>query len=304
VLAGQQSAHGQPACEGAAERFVASYCRNLKKLANEPILQAARHQIRRVKRSGAVAAAWEQAARATPADLLKKYTENGAGNRVQFQEIKDQLWRVNGKERAAVLDGLALYRESLAPERLHFFQFFKPVDVAFKVVGTGSVGLRDYIVLMDGNGPKDPLFLQVKQEVASAYAPYLRKVHFANQGQRVVLGQHRIQPVSDLILGWTRIGEHDYLVRQMNDHKGTIDLAKLRGEGLISLAEIAGELLARGHARSGDAVKIKGYIGTSDKVIQAIVKYAAAYAQITHADFETFKKAIQDGKIKVATPAE
>jgi uncharacterized protein (DUF2252 family) len=167
-------------------------------------------------------------------------------------------------------------------------------------VGTGSVGLRDYVVLMDGNGPEDPLFLQIKQAVASAYAPYLRNLHFSNQGQRVVLGQRRIQPASDLILGWTRIGEHDFLVRQLNDHKGSIDLTKLRGPALSGLAEVAGELLARGHTRSGDAVKIKGYIGASDKVVQAIVNYAVAYAQVTHSDFEIYTKAIKEGKIKTA----
>ncbi len=120
----------------------------------------------------------------------------------------------------------------------------------------------------------------------------------------MVLGQHRIQPSSDLILGWTRIGEHDYLVRQMNDHKGSIDLTKLRGQGLNGLAEVAGELLARGHTRSGDAVKINGYIGSSEKVVRAIVKYALTYAQVTHSDFENFMKAIKDGKIKAATTAQ
>jgi hypothetical protein len=49
--------------------------------------------------------------------------------------------------------------------------------VAFKVVGTGSVGLRDYCIYFEGNGPKDPLFLQIKEEPASAYAPYLPDAH-------------------------------------------------------------------------------------------------------------------------------
>jgi uncharacterized protein (DUF2252 family) len=300
VLAGEASGHAHSACEAAAEAFVATYCRTIEMLADKPLLEAARHQIRRVKKSGAVAAAWEQATRATPCDLLKKYTENGTRNRVQFKTIADQLWRIQGKERASVLDSLTLYRESLPPDRLHLFNFFKPVDLAFKIVGTGSVGLRDYVVLMDGNGPEDPLFLQIKQAVASAYAPYLRNLHFPNQGQRVVLGQRRIQPASDLILGWTRIGEHDFLVRQLNDHKGSIDLTKLRGPALSGLAEVAGELLARGHTRSGDAVKIKGYIGASDKVVQAIVNYAVTYAQVTHSDFEIYTKAIKEGKIKTA----
>ncbi len=59
------------------------------------------------------------------------------------------------------------------PARRHFFDLFRSIDVGFKVVGTGSVGLRDYVVLFEGNGPRDPMFLQIKQEVASAYAKYL-----------------------------------------------------------------------------------------------------------------------------------
>ncbi|HEX4749254.1 MAG TPA: DUF2252 domain-containing protein [Bryobacteraceae bacterium] len=299
VLAGEMAGHGGSGCEDAVRAFAASYCATIEMLADQPILTAARHQIHRVRKAGAVAAAWEQAARATPCDLLKKYIEDSKG-RPCFKEIKNALWRVAGKEKQAVLDSLPLYRKSLAPDRLHFCNFFTPVDVGFKVVGTGSVGLRDYIVLMDGNGPDDPLFLQIKQEVSSAYAPYLRNLHFASQGERVVLGQRRIQPNSDLILGWTRMGEHDFLVRQLNDHKGAIDLAKLRGPGLRSLAEVAGELLARGHTRSGDAVVIKGYIGSPEKVVRAIVNYAVSYAQVTRNDFELFTKAIKDGKVKVA----
>ena len=57
---------------------------------------------------------------------------------------------------------------------------YRPIDVAFKVVGTGSVGLRDYCIYFEGNpsGPNhcDPLFLQIKEEPASAYAPYLPEV--------------------------------------------------------------------------------------------------------------------------------
>ena len=60
-----------------------------------------------------------------------------------------------------------LYAETLSPEPRHLFRFFKECDVAFKIVGTGSVALRDYVVLME-NGENDPLFLQIKQEVHSA----------------------------------------------------------------------------------------------------------------------------------------
>jgi uncharacterized protein (DUF2252 family) len=300
VLAGFESNHRQPACALAVESFAVSYCRWIEELAEEPILVAARHQIHRIAKVQAVSAALQQAQRATPADLLRKYTETGSRGQRHFKRVEHVLWRLRGKQRKDVLDALPFYRESLASESLHLFDFFETRDVAFKVVGTGSVGLRDYVVLMEGNGEEDPLFLQIKQEVASAYAPYLKGAHYSHQGQRVTEGQRKIQPQSDLLLGWTRIGEHDYLVRQLNDHKGSVDLTALTGNGLSSLSGVAGELLARGHARSGDALTIKGYIGSYDKVVKAIVHYALEYAALAQADFELFKKAVKEERVKVA----
>ena len=89
-------------------------------------------------------------------------------------------------------------------------------------------------------------------------------------------------------------------MRQLNDHTGSIDIQQLRGEGLASLAILAGELLARGHAKSGDALMIKGYIGSGDKLVKSIVQYALDYAALAQADFELFLKAIRQEKIKIA----
>jgi uncharacterized protein (DUF2252 family) len=299
VLAGFECGHRLAGCTSAVEAFAASYCSSIEEFAEQPILVAARHQIHRLAKAQAVSAALQQAARAKPLDLLKKYTESNANGRTQFRKIEKVLWRPQPARRKEVLSSLPLYRQSLAPERLHLFDFFQPLDVAFKVVGTGSVGLRDYVVLMAGNGPKDPLFLQIKQEEASAYAPYLKLAPYGHQGKRVAEGQRKVQPVSDLLLGWTRIGDHDYLVRQLNDHKGSIDLRTLRDESLDSLAVVAGELLARGHARSGDALEINGYIGSSGKVLKSIVRYGLDYAAVTGGDFEAFKKAIEDSRVKL-----
>jgi uncharacterized protein (DUF2252 family) len=289
-----ESEHRRSQCGGAVEAFASSYSATIRSLASQPVLVYARHQIHRAKRAQAISAALQQAQRANPADLLAKYTDAG-----RFKKIEHALWRLQGNERRDVLASLDLYRQSLAPERLHLFEFFRPLDVAFKVVGTGSVGLRDYVILMEGNGPADPLFLQIKQEVESAYAPYLKAGHYPNQGQRVAEGQRKVQPVSDLLLGWTRIGKHDYAVRQLNDHKGSVDLTQLRGAGLNSLALVAGELLARGHARSGDPVTLCAYIGNGDKVAKAIVRYGLEYASVAQADFDLFTKAIREEKVKV-----
>ncbi len=301
VLAGLESGHQRSECAGSVRSFVGSYCALLQELAAEPVLVAARHQIRRPQKVQAVSAALKQAERATPGDLVAKYTELRDRKTRVFKHVKNVLWPVEKARRQQVIEeGLAVYRESLSPDRLHLLDFFRPLDVAFKIVGTGSVGLRDYVVLLEGNGPDDALFLQFKQEVPSAYAAFLPSEQFAHQGRRVAEGQRKIQPLSDPLLGWARIGGHDYLVRQLDDHKGSIDLGNLAGRGLTSLATIAGELLARGHARSGDPVVLAGYIGAAERMVEAMEKFALAYSDQVEADFKMFQKAIHAGRLRVA----
>jgi len=115
-----------------------------------------------------------------------------------------------------------------------------------------------------------------------------------------VEGQRRMQTQSDLLLGWTSFGGRDYLVRQMSDHKAAIENTDLRGQGLSSYARTCGEVLAKGHARSGDPYAISGYIGTGNKLDKAAEKFAIAYADQVTADYETFRKAVRSGRIKAA----
>ena len=300
LLAGQECGHDRAGCRDAAEVFVESYCRSVGWFSELPILQVARQQIRREKRIQPIQAALRQSERARPLDLLKKFTElDGHGQR-RFRDLRPGFWRIRGAKAKEILGSLRTYRQNLAPERRHLFDLFRGVDVGFKVVGTGSVGLRDYVVLFEGNGAQDPMFLQIKQEVASAYAKCFPKAIHPHQGRRAADGQRAIQPISDLLLGWTTIGSHHYLVRQLNDHKGRVDLQRLRGGGLRSLALVAGELLARGHARSGDVCEIRGYCGSGVKMAKVLRDFASEYADQTEADYGAFVAAIKGGKIRVA----
>ena len=95
---------------------------------------------------------------------------------------------------------------------------------------------------------------------------------------------------SDPFLGWTTIGHRQYLVRQLNDHKASIEVEDLKGPGLLEYAEICGELLARGHARSGDPCLIAGYLGNGKRFAEAILKFAEAYADQTERDWEALRR--------------
>jgi len=80
-------------------------------------------------------------------------------------------------------------------------------------------------------------------------------------------------------------------VRRLNDHKASIELTDLNGEGLLEYAQLCGELLARGHARSGDALQIAGYLGSGEGFAEALAEFGRKYADQTEKDWAELKKA-------------
>jgi hypothetical protein len=57
-------------------------------------------------------------------------------------------------------------------------------------------------------------------------------------------------------------------------------------------------VLARAHARSGDASAIAGYLGAGDRADRAVAEFALAYAAQNRADHEALVQAIADGRIE------
>jgi uncharacterized protein (DUF2252 family) len=299
VLAGRESGHKEASARQAVEKFVARYAAQMRAFARMPILEVGRFQVHRLGEVAPVHDALMKAERATPQHTLEKLTELASekpGAQRRFIESEPTLTRVTGRQAAAVLAALGPYREMLEPQRQHLLSLYRPVDVAFKVVGTGSVGLRDYCIYFEGNGPGDPLFLQIKEEPASGYAPYLTDAAPPHHnGQRVAEGQKAMQVQSDPFLGWTHFAGRDYLVRQLNDHKGSIELEDLESSGLEAYGEVCGELLARGHARSGDPLILSGYIGSGDGFAEALAKFGGAYADQTEKDWKDLKNSGKAG---------
>ena len=189
------------------------------------------------------------------------------------------------------------YVGSLPEERRALLGRYRPVDWARKVVGVGSVGTDDGVVLLVGDSEDDPLFLQVKQAESSVLEPFAGAGAYANHGQRVVEGQRLMQAASDIFLGWTSIADRDYYVRQLRDMKGSIPVDKLTASELLDYARVCGAALARAHARSGDPVAIAAYLGGSDAFDRAISQFAVAYAGQTGSDHERLVEAISSGEL-------
>jgi uncharacterized protein (DUF2252 family) len=195
------------------------------------------------------------------------------------------------------------YRRTLQPDRRALLESFRFRDLARRVVGIGSVGVRCWILLLAGQDEQDLLFLQLKEAQSSVLEPLLGKSGYANHAQRVVEGQRLSQASSDIFLGWTHADDpdgspHDSYVRQMRDWKMSVDLTQIEPRGLAIYAQWCGAALARAHARSGDRVAIAAYLGKSDVFDRAVTEFAAAYADVNEQDHAALVATISDGSVE------
>jgi hypothetical protein len=225
--------------------------------------------------------------------------------------VVDGVWRIVDDppvvthidiEAEALRVVFAAYRDSMAENRRELVERYRLVDYALKVVGVGSVGTRCFILLLEGRDRDDPLILQVKEATASVLEPYAEKSRFTNHGERVVVGQRLMQATPDIFLGWTRgPARRDFFFRQLWDMKGSVDIANLRRPfGMGFYGSLCARTLARAHARSGDAVAISAYLGSSGKFDGAIADFAEAYADLNARDHAAFVAAIAEGRVKAA----
>jgi uncharacterized protein (DUF2252 family) len=134
-------------------------------------------------------------------------------------------------------DVLGKYQRTLQSDRRHLLEQFTLIEVARKVVGVGSVGTRAWILLMEARDEIQPLFLQAKEAQASVLAEYCGRSAYANEGERVVAGQHLMQAQSDIFLGWTRVlgpdgVERDFYLRQLRDWKFSMPIEQMRPSGM------------------------------------------------------------------------
>jgi uncharacterized protein (DUF2252 family) len=203
-------------------------------------------------------------------------------------------------EAEATLDQIfTAYRESLADDRRTLLDRYRLVDFAIKVVGVGSVGRRCWIALMMSEG-NDPLFLQFKEAVSSVLEPYAGKSRYGHHGQRVVMGQHLMQPASDIFLGWvTAPNGRQFYVRQLHDAKIKPLVETFNAEMLDAYATACGWVLARAHAKSGGIpATISGYLGSSSDAFDAAMgKFAIAYADQAERDHAALKTAVRKGSV-------
>ena len=214
-VAGRQNGASEQKCESAVLRCVAGYREEVRDLASTALLARSYQRLdvghlRESTKDKSLRAEIKQAAararRRTSDRALPRFTSERDGKR-RIVEDFPLITRLSYAEANQVARGLDEYLGTLAPHWRRALGGYTVIDIAHKVVGVGSVGLRAYVALLEGSSPDDVVFLQLKQARRSVLARYVHgdSAWHAHQGQRVVEYQQALQTVSDPLLGWTTV---------------------------------------------------------------------------------------------------
>ncbi len=307
-VAGRQNGASEDQNADAVTTCVGAYRDEVRHLADQALLSRSyeRLDVDRLadQSSGALRQEIVRAARRarhrTSDRALPRFTEEVGGQR-RIVEEPPLITRVSDGEREQISAALDEYLATLVPHWRRVVGGYTILDVANKVVGVGSVGLRAYVVLLEGSSADDVVFLQLKQARRSVLARYVHgeAAWHAHQGQRVVEYQQALQTVSDPLLGWTAFDGRQYYVRQFRNMKGSVALDGIDAAALIDYAGVVGHLLAKGHARTSGASMIAGYVGGSHKLDRALARFARLYADQTESDHAALVAAVDRGLLPV-----
>lgn len=317
VLAGREGGASEEECFAAARDAAWSYRLAVTALAEQPFLTSwtalpDESVIARVSADALLddfRKAAKKAKKNTSAKVVRKWTEHLEDHETGFSKrrfVPDPplLTAVGARVADSVIDGLTDYVGTLRESRRNLISRFTVSDIAFRIVGTGSVGLHSYLALLHGNGD-EVLVLQIKQAGPSSLTPYLPPVPPRHEGERIVQGARHVQAETDILLGWTslRIGgvQLPFIVRQFRNLKGGIDPAALDSDHLDDYGRLAGALLARAHARSVDPRLVAGYLEDGEAFDDAVAKFAVRYADRTEADHAELVAAVKDGRLTTET---
>jgi uncharacterized protein (DUF2252 family) len=267
-------------------------------------------------RRRAIRRGMEKAAGRTSESILEKMAEFD-GTKWTLRDMPPALFHLHGPNtlldsgdkwfklgdwKPLVADIFPHYMETLAHDRRALLRHFTAQDLAFKVVGVGSVGTLCLVLLMTDELGK-PMFLQIKEARPSVVSRYFDAERLGHEGERVVRGQRVLQAASDIFLGWATApgGRHVYL-RQLRDMKLSANVELFDNDLLEGYARLCGWILARAHAKgSGKAVEVSAYIGDSDRFVEAICEYSQSYADQVEKDYEAFSKACRSGRLEART---
>lgn len=234
--------------------------------------------------------------------------------RPDFLNTRTQL---KGKKRTLKTDGKrALPATKAQREQVQTFMeafsrtqphptFFKVLDVARRVAGTGSLGVDRFAILVQGKGSPDANYLlDLKQALPSALVPHLKlkQPKWPTQAHRVVAVQQRMQAVPMAFLQAVTMGGTSYVLRGLQPSEDRVSLDGARQsladikKVIATMGCIVGWAQLRSGGRQGSSITDELIdFAQSKKWKSKLLEASHDFAAQTLLDAATFAAAYDDG---------
>ncbi|MCC8404056.1 DUF2252 domain-containing protein [Paraburkholderia sp. MMS20-SJTN17] len=249
-------------------------------------------------------------------DALASRTRAAHLDRRTLLKGKTRTLKVDGKKALPVSDerhaAVAQFMQRFASTEPNP-DFYRTLDVARRIAGTGSLGVDRYVILVEGKGSPDGNYLiDLKEALPSSVSAHVKAVQpkWQSEAQRVVEVQRRNQAVSQAFLHAVEFDGRSYVLRGLQPSEDRVALADWNGK-LPRLEEVINsmaELSAWAHLRSGGRQKsaiaddLIAYGNRRDWQLPLIDLATKCEAQVA-ADWKAYCEAYDRGVIEVSSSA-
>ncbi len=191
---------------------------------------------------------------------------------------------------------------------------YKPVDAAFRLAGTGSLGQKRYVILLktlNDMGEKY-LLIDMKQSLPSSLKPYLqvKQPKWNSEADRIIAIQQRMQNRPPALLSATVFKDEPYVIQEMQPTEDSINLRGLKKKYRdmfqviddMAMLTASSQLRSSGFQGSGITDELMAF-GLDTRWQEAILNYAMQYTHRIRLDYLDFLNAFKNGDFKQKTIA-
>jgi uncharacterized protein (DUF2252 family) len=166
---------------------------------------------------------------------------------------------------------------------------YRCLDIAFRIAGTGSVGVKRYVFLLKHlEKEKNYLMIDMKQATPSSLEKFTpgKQPRWLNEGERMVSVQEYMQNVCPALLGFVSFDREPFLVKRLQPSEDRVNFKLLRkkdkdiSQVIKDMAALAASAHLRSAARKGAATpdELMAF-GNSDSWQNEIVNLSREYSK-------------------------
>ena len=182
---------------------------------------------------------------------------------------------------------------------------FQVIDAGFRIAGTGSLGLKRYLFLLERmDEERKYLLLDMKQAQPSCVQAHVthQQPAWLSEAARVVAVQERMQNISPALLRPVLFNNESYVIKEMQPTADKINFTTLKDQfddmedvlGNMALLTASAQLRSSGRQGSANADELMAF-ARDEAWIPSIIEYASQYANQVKADYNQYLAAYTAG---------